>query len=444
MVQSGRGRPALAKLRHCELAIYIKFDTPTKRVRGRLQLAVSAIGCCELNEGEVGVLKIKGLVRTFNQARAALSEGFTPEEAVLFADWVRMKLKEIEQICAAHRTKPERLPAQSRMAYQYLKSIDLANLPGRQPGERMSQPGNVKLKNVVKLGDQMAERLWRTPERIRSGIDDLRRIGDDLNLFAGQIEEFCRQGGETPAALDAPSRQVYCWMRFLTMGGNLAAHLDALARARAAAAEWQLRPGQRLYLHMINQASLWRMRRSGDGMVIRVSEGFLYADMPVWQALMKQLFESRCQVSRQIIDEYTATEDFGDICYELESLAAPPAPPARGNVHDLDECFDRVNREYFGGKMARPNLTWNRTLTLRILGHYQPARDRVMISASLDQPEVPAFLLDYVMYHELLHKLHGIMYLNGRRISHSAAFREDERRFAGWREAEVMLSQLSR
>jgi hypothetical protein len=141
--------------------------------------------------------------------------------------------------------------------------------------------------------------------------------------------------------------------------------------------------------------------------------------------------------------EFAASEDFNESVFELESFAAPPPPPMRGRAHDLNEIFARVNTAYFGGLMPKPTLTWNRTLTARKFGHYQPGRDTIMISITLDDPEVPPFALDFVMYHELLHKKHGSMTVNGRRLSHSPAFRADERQFAQYHEAERLIHELA-
>src|SRR5262249_17601343 len=93
--------------------------------------------------------------------------------------------------------------------------------------------------------------------------------------------------------------------------------------------------------------------------------------------------------------------------------------------------------------MSKPTLAWNRMLTARKFGHYQPGRDTIMISITLDDPEVPPFVLDFVMYHELLHKKHGSMTVNGRRLSHSPAFRAEEQRFAQYHEAERLIHELA-
>jgi predicted metal-dependent hydrolase len=94
--------------------------------------------------------------------------------------------------------------------------------------------------------------------------------------------------------------------------------------------------------------------------------------------------------------------------------------------------------------MVQPKLVWNRALTGSKFGHYRPSADTVMLSVSLDSSAFPGFVLDFVMYHELLHKKHAVAVVNGRRIVHSAAFRAEERKFEGYREAERLLKELAR
>ena len=64
-----------------------------------------------------------------------------------------------------------------------------------------------------------------------------------------------------------------------------------------------------------------------------------------------------------------------------------------------------------------------------------------LVSRSLDREGVPPGVLDYVMYHEMLHIRHGSEYSGGRRRIHTGEFRSDERRFEGWREAEAWLRE---
>ena len=94
--------------------------------------------------------------------------------------------------------------------------------------------------------------------------------------------------------------------------------------------------------------------------------------------------------------------------------------------------------------MPRPRIAWNRTLTGRTFGHYRPHLDAVMVSISLDHERVPAQVVDFVMYHELLHKKHQSQVAGGRRIFHTPAFRSEERLFVGYEDAVRCLNSLAR
>ncbi len=92
----------------------------------------------------------------------------------------------------------------------------------------------------------------------------------------------------------------------------------------------------------------------------------------------------------------------------------------------LRRRFDELNHRFFDGYMLTPNLVWGRPAT-RTLGHYAFATDTITLSPVLRrEPE----LLDYVLYHEMLHKKHKFSETrSGRTRSHTKAFREEERRF---------------
>ena len=128
---------------------------------------------------------------------------------------------------------------------------------------------------------------------------------------------------------------------------------------------------------------------------------------------------------------------------ELETLSG--ALNAAGGMHrDLGRSFDRVNAEYFGGLMERPKLTWSRSFTLRKFGHYDHIHDTVMVSSTLDGPGVPEFVVDFIVYHELLHKKMDVRWSNDRTIAHWKDFRTEERKFRQYEQARTILRQLAR
>lgn len=95
--------------------------------------------------------------------------------------------------------------------------------------------------------------------------------------------------------------------------------------------------------------------------------------------------------------------------------------------YELEKSFDRINQTYFSNDMEKPNLKFG-TSSTRKLGHYEYQSDTIVISNIFKkQPE----LLDFIMYHELLHKKHGLQKSSTGKsyIHHSTQFRKDERKF---------------
>lgn len=114
---------------------------------------------------------------------------------------------------------------------------------------------------------------------------------------------------------------------------------------------------------------------------------------------------------------------------------------SKGSVYDLDEIFDAVNDKYFVGSIPKPALTWSARKTYRILGHHDATHDHVAISRSLDSPDVPRYIVEYVLFHEMLHIAHPTKHINGRRYNHTPAFRRDERKFAQYEAAEAWIER---
>lgn len=105
---------------------------------------------------------------------------------------------------------------------------------------------------------------------------------------------------------------------------------------------------------------------------------------------------------------------------------------AKKHTHDpeLEKSFDRVNEKFFNGMMDKPNLIFA-SQSFHKLGSYDYTSDTINISTifqGLPQEEMKH--LDYVMYHEILHKKHSFNIKNGRHNAHTKAFRDEEKKFA--------------
>lgn len=114
---------------------------------------------------------------------------------------------------------------------------------------------------------------------------------------------------------------------------------------------------------------------------------------------------------------------------------------ARGEIYDLEEIFDRLNRTYFKNSLPKPDLGWSARKTYRVLGHHDATHETVVVSRSLDDRKVPPYVVEFVVFHEMLHIFHPTEHRGGRRYNHTPRFRRDEKKFAHFDEAESWIER---
>ena len=78
------------------------------------------------------------------------------------------------------------------------------------------------------------------------------------------------------------------------------------------------------------------------------------------------------------------------------------------------------------------------------MGKYNYTIDTLTINRRLNRADTPEYVLEFVMYHELLHKALGYSVVNNRRRVHSPQFRKLEKAFARYREASDFLEAFAR
>ncbi len=107
----------------------------------------------------------------------------------------------------------------------------------------------------------------------------------------------------------------------------------------------------------------------------------------------------------------------------------------------LDASFHRVNEHFFSNTLDKPNLQWGQK-ACRKLASYNFHDDRITVSTIFTEsrPEV----LDYLMYHELLHKDRKFKHKNGRSSFHTKEFRQAEALYPQQQEIEQEIGKLIR
>lgn len=115
----------------------------------------------------------------------------------------------------------------------------------------------------------------------------------------------------------------------------------------------------------------------------------------------------------------------------------------RGEVHDLQEIYDDLNRRYFAGAIDA-RITWSqrtqpgarrRRRTSIKMGSYAVEDKLIRIHASLDRSFVPRLFIESVVHHEMLHQKHDIPVVDGRRQFHTPEFLAEEAAFEHYERA---------
>lgn len=172
------------------------------------------------------------------------------------------------------------------------------------------------------------------------------------------------------------------------------------------------------------------IRMRGPNIVINMSRNWRGVSSEIQKGLVQELLVRLFKVKKNTISM--------DLYHNfIKSL--PKVAPKTQSHPVLERSFNRVNEAFFAGMIDRPNLRLGSGV-LR-LGTYEYATDTVTITEMLLERED---LMDYVMYHELLHKKHQYSSNSGRHAHHSKKFREDERRFPNAERLEVELQRLAR
>lgn len=118
-----------------------------------------------------------------------------------------------------------------------------------------------------------------------------------------------------------------------------------------------------------------------------------------------------------------------------------------GTALDLREVLSEMNERYFEGRLAVA-ISWGksaagvagscrrgRTSSLQ-LGSYSYEDRLIRIHRVLDDPEVPRYVVESVVHHEMLHADMPPEVRGGRRIFHSPEFRRRERLYRNFGRAE--------
>lgn len=176
---------------------------------------------------------------------------------------------------------------------------------------------------------------------------------------------------------------------------------------------------------------------TGPAYQVRLHRMFLDAPAPITRALARYIADNDPRASREL----------GRFIETNQGAIARPETRTKniilrtaGRVHDLADVYATLNARYFGGRIDA-RITWGpmpsgrrRRRSIK-MGSYAVEDRLIRIHPSLDREVIPRFFVEWIVYHEMLHQVHGIPVVGGRRQFHPPAFLADEAQFERFDEA---------
>ena len=192
------------------------------------------------------------------------------------------------------------------------------------------------------------------------------------------------------------------------------------------------------------------IRRRHEVVYVRFSDLLRRAPLEVLEGagalLLSRMYRRRAP--RALVQPYLeyarSDRTRGRIHRMRRTRVRPVRTMPQGRHYDLGLLFDHINQQYFGGELQRPHIGWSRRSWRRQFGCYDPGPNQIVLNRRMDRPGIPQFVVEYVLFHEMLHVKHPTRRSGCTLVSHSPEFRGEEKRFAQFAIARKFLDRLAR
>jgi len=185
----------------------------------------------------------------------------------------------------------------------------------------------------------------------------------------------------------------------------------------------------------LNRSLVLSSRKRHGTFQVRMHQAFLHADHRIIKAVA-DLIKKGSKPARIMINEYLKTHS-RQIQPKRKTRAL--ILNAQGKTYDLMKIMREIKTKYGIAKRG-VKITWSnarlhkRQQSIR-LGSYNHDEKLIRVHPSLDNPSVPKYFVEYIVYHELLHALVPPQDRPGRRNFHPREYHHLEKQFEHFKEA---------
>lgn len=384
-------------------------------------------------------IRITGIVKLANRVRQEISSPVSTERLKQLQDSVNHSMQTIDRLLAEEGYNADALPAPSRAAYQFLLSLDFDSIATEDNAHISNQPpGRISFRGLRNCFKGILDRLASMDETNQS-----RDIYEYICSTSKNIENQIHVDCITLAQLTTESREIRGWLAYFAQRQHFDVYQMAIRQVCPIFTKALQSIGKssgKVLVHFQPMKGIYRIRGYPNLTLVQLPTPMICFDQETFQVLAAVAILKKH--SKKPLLEIMESESYQKVLSEIELLGGV-TENSIGIFYDLNKSFERINATYFEDKMPRPRLVWSQTFTFRKFGHYDNTHDTVMVSSSLDHKDTPEYVVDFIMYHELLHKKLGVIWSNGRQSIHTQDFQKEERRFPRYKEACAFLKKLA-
>jgi len=182
-----------------------------------------------------------------------------------------------------------------------------------------------------------------------------------------------------------------------------------------------------------NSTSMISVREKRGGIFVRLHRIFLKADNGVLDEIVRFIKKKRGKTP--VIKQFIRQNQ--NFLKERKPRTVTINP--NGKIYNLTDIFNSLNSEYFNNSLS-VLITWGKrspryAVKRRTLGNYQKKTNIIRINPILDSRKVPRYVIEFIVYHEMLHAVIDTVLKNGRRSIHSKEFKNRELKYRNYHKA---------
>lgn len=198
----------------------------------------------------------------------------------------------------------------------------------------------------------------------------------------------------------------------------------------------------KIFLKFFPSRTNWKLKYSKEKIHIELNIPFLLADINICKGIIDKIIVRDKKITNDDVSNFMISDKYKEISQNFLTTKSTKINDFE-NIYNLDELFDKLNQKYFNNTIIKPILKWSKNITYTKFGEYNPIKNQITLSKTLSHKNIPQFVTEYVLYHEMLHIKYPMKVSeNGLKIHHKE-FQMMEKQFENYEMAEKYLKHLS-